>query len=121
MPTATCPSAEFVLAIHRFYLTQVRLERSISSAIADLERYRKERNERRAEIEPKPNERYQTTGLLWASSEGSSYTALPKVLGLDGVWREIPREVLGDFPKSQGSADALLSTHFIRISGFSHQ
>ena len=78
MPTATCPSAEFVLAIHRFYLTQVRLERSISSAIADLERYRKERNERRAKIEPKPNERYQTTGLLWASSEGSSYTALPQ-------------------------------------------
>src|ERR1039458_337476 len=42
------PPGEFALAIHRVYLTQVRLERSVSSTIADLDRYRKSRIERRA-------------------------------------------------------------------------
>ena len=34
--------AEFALSIHHIHLTEARLERSISAAIADLERYRKE-------------------------------------------------------------------------------
>jgi len=99
------PPGEFALAIHRVYLTQVRLERSISSTIADLDRYRKTRLERLADIAPKANETYQT-GLIWATSEGvRSYTVLPKVRGLDGVWREIPREVLGDFTQPPASGD----------------
>lgn len=97
------PPAEFALAIHRVYLTQVRLERSISSTIADLDRYRKTRLARQADLAPKANETYKI-GLIWNSSEGRSYTVLPKVRGLDGVWREIPREVLGDFPKPPASA-----------------
>jgi hypothetical protein len=50
------PPGEFALAIHRVYLTQVRLERSVSSTIADLDRYRKTRLERLADITPKANE-----------------------------------------------------------------
>jgi hypothetical protein len=93
------PPGEFALAIHRVYLTQVRLERSISSTIADLERYRKQRMERKADTEPKPNEIYQG-GLIWRNNDGvRSYSVLPRVRGLDGVWREIPREVLADFPE----------------------
>ena len=34
------PTGEYALALHRIYLTQTRLQRSISSTIADLERYR---------------------------------------------------------------------------------
>jgi hypothetical protein len=99
------PPGEFALAIHRVYLTQVRLERSVSSTIADLDRYRKSRIERRADAAPKANETY-SVGLICSTSEGvSSYTVLPKVRGLDGVWREIPREVLGDFPKPPASGD----------------
>jgi hypothetical protein len=30
---------------------------------------------------------------------------LPQVLGLDGVWRNILREVLGDFPQPPASGD----------------
>jgi hypothetical protein len=98
------PPGEFALAIHRVYLTQARLERSVSSTIADLERYRKQRIERHAEIAPKANQTY-TAGLICSTSEGvHSYSVLPKVRGLDGVWREIPREVLGDFPKPPAPA-----------------
>ena len=46
-PGAT--SAEYALAIHRVYLTQTRLERSVSASIADLERYRKGRLAREKE------------------------------------------------------------------------
>jgi hypothetical protein len=63
------PPGEFALAIHRVYLTQVRLERSVSSTIADLERYRKTRLERHADAARKANETYQT-GLLWTTPEG---------------------------------------------------
>ena len=99
------PPGEFALAIHRVYLTQVRLERSVSSTIADLERYRKTRLERHADAARKANETYQT-GLLWTTPEGvRSYAALPKVRGLVGVWREIPRELLGDFPNPPASGD----------------
>ena len=99
------PPGEFALAIHRVYLTQVRLERSVSSTIADLDRYRKSRIERHADAAPKANETY-TAGLICSTSEGvHSYSVLPKVRGLDGVWREIPREVLGDFPKPPASGD----------------
>jgi hypothetical protein len=98
------PPGEFALAIHRVYLTQVRLERSVSSTIADLDRYRKSRIERHADAAPKANETY-TAGLICSTSEGvHSYSVLPKVRGLDGVWREIPREVLGDFPQSPAPA-----------------
>ncbi|HXM41330.1 MAG TPA: hypothetical protein VN924_08765 [Bryobacteraceae bacterium] len=99
---------ELSMAINRLCLTQVRLERSISSITAELDRYRKSRLEPEAEAKPthkpthKPatdcetSEQYQK-GLVWSCPEGRSYTVLPKVCGLDGVWREIPREVLGDF------------------------
>ena len=98
------PPGEFALAIHRVYLTQVRLERSVSSTIADLDRYRKSRIERHADAAPKANETY-SVGLICSTSEGvHSYSVLPKVRGLDGVWREIPREVLGDFPKPPAPA-----------------
>ena len=29
-----------------------------------------------------------------------NYEVLPEVLGLDGVWRQLPREILGDFSQS---------------------
>jgi len=96
-PDALTPG-ELALAIHRLNLTQGRLERSISRTIADLERYRKERIERKKDTESKAGEKYQP-GLIVRTSDGArSYDVLPRVLGLDGVWREIPREVLGDFP-----------------------
>ena len=100
------PPSEFALAIHRLYLTQVRLERSVSTTIADLDRYRKSRLERQKETTSAGSEKFKP-GLLWATSENDShYTALPQIRGLDGVWREIPREVLGDFPKAPASGDA---------------
>jgi hypothetical protein len=99
------PPGEFALAIHRVYLTQVRLERSVSSTIADLERYRKQRITRHADTAPKDNEIYQG-GLVWYNDEGKGhYAVLPQVHGLDGVWREIPREVLADFSESPDSGD----------------
>jgi hypothetical protein len=99
------PPGEFALAIHRVYLTQVRLERSISSTIADLDRYRKTRLERQQELGLNETDTYKG-GLVWGTSKGSRfYTVLPQVRGLDGVWREIPRDVLGDFNPSAGSGD----------------
>jgi hypothetical protein len=93
------PFDAFALAIHRVYLTQTRLERSVSATIADLDRYRKIRIER--EVERTADSKVEITmGLTWSTSDGrSSYTVLPTVLGLDGIWREIPRDVLGDFPE----------------------
>jgi len=92
------PSGEYALALHRIYLTQTRLQKAISSTIADLERYRKERIQRQLDVEPKGDKVYQM-GLIWYTPGGERhYTVLPTVLGLDGVRREIPREVLGDFP-----------------------
>ena len=94
------PSGEYALAIHRIYLTQTRLQRAISSTIADLQRYRKERSERQKEEDDKSPDQF-TMGLVWYTPGGERhYTVLPRVCGLDGVWREIPREVLGDFPDS---------------------
>jgi hypothetical protein len=91
---------DFALAIHRVYLTQVRLERSISASIADMERYRKIRLARQKELAVDQNGTYRK-GILWGNPEGGhSYFVLPQVRGLDGVWRVIPREVLGDFPQS---------------------
>ncbi len=92
------PPADFALAIHRVYLTQARLERSISGAIVDLERYRKQRMERVDESQPKPKEVYKT-GLIWYDGEGGShYAVFPQIRGLDGVWREVPAELLADYP-----------------------
>ena len=92
------PSGEYALALHRIYLTQTRLQKAISSTIADLERYRKERIQRQLDVEPKGDKVYQM-GLIWYTPGGERhYTVLPTVLGLDGVRREIPREVMGDFP-----------------------
>jgi len=92
------PSGEYALALHRIYLTQTRLQRSISSTIADLQRYRKERTERLKDEKDKTPEKIKM-GLTWNTPEGKRYySVLPRVLGLDGIWREIPREVLGDFP-----------------------
>ena len=91
-------SAAFVVAIHRMYLTQSRLERSISSTIADLQRYRQERAERVKEDSHDSKAEF-SGGLIWESSQGAIYDVLPQVKDLDGIWREIPREVLGDFSK----------------------
>src|ERR1039458_5144949 len=90
------------IAVNQWKLA--RLERSVSRTIADLDRYRKSRIERHADAAPKANETY-SVGLICSTSEGvHSYSVLPKVRGLDGVWREIPREVLGDFPKPPAPA-----------------
>ena len=98
------PPKNFALAIHRVHLAQVRLERSISSTIADLDRYRKQRIERQKE-NGKETGKY-TPGLVWSTAAGERhYTVLPKVLGLGGVWREIPREAPGDFPAPPDSGD----------------
>jgi hypothetical protein len=89
-------SGEYALAIHRVYLTQVRLERSISSTIADLERYRKGRLERQAETAKKDKVSY-VGGLIWLNQQGKpTFSVLPRIRGLDGVLRDIPRDVLGD-------------------------
>jgi hypothetical protein len=94
------PAGDFALALHRVYLTQIRLERSVSNTIADLERYRKQRIERKIErkkdVAPDEGVCFQM-GLIWELGEGQRhYTVLPRVRGLDGVWREIPYELLGD-------------------------
>ena len=95
---------DLALAMHRVYLTQVRLERSISSTIADLERYRKQRLARQQDNKPKHNEEFKI-GLVWYNEEGKGhYAVLPQILGLDGVWRDIPADVLGDFPDPPGTA-----------------
>src|ERR1017187_5082548 len=45
-------------------------------------------------------------GIHWGTSkQDRSYSVLPQVLGLDGVWRNILREVLGDFPPPPASGD----------------
>ena len=97
-------SAAFVMAIHRMYLTQSRLERTVSSTIADLQRYRQERAARVKETAHDSKAEF-SVGLIWESSRGATYDVLPQVKGLDGIWRDIPREVLGDFPKPQPPAD----------------
>jgi hypothetical protein len=92
------PPADFSSAIQRVYVTQARLERSISGAIADLERYRKQRMEHVADSQPNPQQNYKG-GLIWYDGVGGShYAVLPQIRGLDGVWREIPAELLADFP-----------------------
>ena len=98
------PSGEYALALHRIYLTQTRLQRAISSTIADLQRYRKERTERLKEEHDKTPAQIKM-GLVWHAPGGSHYAVLPRILGLDGAWREIPREVLGDFPNPTPSSD----------------
>jgi hypothetical protein len=102
--------AELFMAMHRVYLTQVRLERSISSTIADLERYRKERVERQKDLGLNQNNTYRK-GLLWSLGGAPTYSALPQIRGLDGVWREIPREVLGDFPNPPASPPPVPNGH----------
>jgi hypothetical protein len=92
------PPGEFALAIHRLYLTQARLERSVSSAIADLERYRKQRIARQDDDEEEEEGRFQA-GLLWLDDQDKPhYSVLPQIRGIDGVYRYIPAEVLGDYP-----------------------
>jgi len=91
-------SAALVMAIHRMYLTQARLERSISSTIADLQRYRQEHAARVKENTHDSTAEF-AGGLIWNSSLGATFDVLPQVKGLDGIWRDIPRELLGDFPK----------------------
>ena len=68
----------------RAYLTQVRLQRAISSTIADLQRYRQERIERQ-KIECQKEEHDKTPekikmGLVWHAPGGAShYAVLPRV------------------------------------------
>ncbi|MGO4882263.1 MAG: hypothetical protein ACLP59_15740 [Bryobacteraceae bacterium] len=91
------PADKFAASVHRVYLTQSRLRRDISRLIADLEHYRKQRVQRQAE-QTKEKESSMKPGLIWNHGNGvRHYTVLPRVKGLDGEWREIPREILGDF------------------------
>ncbi|HUE01292.1 MAG TPA: hypothetical protein VMR62_17080, partial [Bryobacteraceae bacterium] len=95
--------AEFILATHRLSLTQARLDRSVSNTIADLERYRKNRiasaEEQQTAQQIQVNLHFRP-GIPASTTEGRRYyRILPEVLGLDGEWREIPRDVLGDFPE----------------------
>ena len=93
-------ATEYTLVLTRFYLSQGRLERSISSTIADLERYRKQRLERQQEAAQHAEKvDWYNMGLLWDDGEGHChYSVLPKIRGLDGKMREIPAEIMGDFP-----------------------
>jgi len=84
-----------VAAMYRLSQTRSRLRQGVSAAIADLERYRKSRLERRRETDKKESASFQP-GLIWNAGGRRSYSVLPRVLGLDGVWREIPRGLLGD-------------------------
>ena len=102
------------LSLHRIGLTQARMLRSISSTVADLERYRKARlpvptkesakesgnakdNDKQKEKDKKdPRNAIWRAGLIWGSGADAHYEALPEVRGLDGLWRQIPRELLGD-------------------------
>jgi hypothetical protein len=88
--------AEFAMAIHRVYLTQIRLQRVISSTIVDIHRYRKDRLANMPETANHAVENFHR-GIIWCNSENKySYAILPQVLGLDGEWRDVPREVLAD-------------------------
>jgi hypothetical protein len=85
---------EFALATHRIHLTQGRLERAISHTIADLERYRKEREARLDVLGLGKNDIFRQ-GLIWTNPLGKRYfEVLPSVFGMDGKWRFIPRELL---------------------------
>jgi len=42
----------------------------------------------------------------FARRHGRYFEVLPQVCGLDGVWRDIPREVLGDLSKPKPPASA---------------
>ncbi len=93
VPGAMTPQ-EFALATHRIHLTQGRLERAISHTIADLQRYRKEREARLEALGFGKNDIFRQ-GLIWGNSQGNRYfEVLPAVMGLDGKWRDIPRELL---------------------------
>ncbi len=101
-PGARTPDA-LILATDRFSLTQSRLDRSVSNTIADPERYRKNRiahaEEQQTAQQIQVNRHFRP-GIPASTTEGRRYyRILPEVLGLDGEWREIPREVLGDFPE----------------------
>ncbi len=37
---------------------------------------------------------------LSLTEERGQYSVLPRVVGVDGIWREVPREVLGEMAKS---------------------
>ncbi len=100
------PPDKFALSIHRLNLTQSRLRRDISRAIADLGHYRKQRLERHAE-QKKENASSMLPGLIWNQGNGiRHYAVLPRVKGLDGQWRDIPRELLADFPDDSPSQPA---------------
>jgi hypothetical protein len=89
-------TGEFALAIHRIHLTEARLERCVSATIADLERYRKEQLARR-EAQGGDRSDVFRDGLIWGNGKGGRYfEVLPQVCGLDGKWRDIPREALAD-------------------------
>jgi hypothetical protein len=89
--------AELALALHRLYLTQIRLERSVSSTIADLERCRKSRLQRKGDT-TEEDEQLFIKGRLYSCEGVIHYLILPQVRGLDGEWHKVPREVVADFP-----------------------
>jgi len=101
--------AALTQSVHRICLTRARMQNCVSSTVADLERYRAARlaaaakenaKERDKEKDKKdPRNAIWRAGLIWGSGADAHYEALPEVRGLDGVWREIPREFLGDFSK----------------------
>lgn len=91
----TLNTKDFALALHRLTLIIARMERSVSQAIADMERYRKERTGRAEEVK-KTNHVRIAQGLVWTNKGHRTYKALPEILGIDGIWRKIPPDLLGD-------------------------
>jgi hypothetical protein len=93
---------DYTAALETHYRTPVLLERSISETIADMERYRKQRGERQKDGMDPEKEHWYDVGLLWDDGKGHGhYAVLPRIRGLDGVMREIPAEIMGDFPDDE--------------------
>ncbi len=90
-------SLAFVKALNTLSLIQSRLQRDISQALRDLERYRAIRLQRHKDKEE--NKGYSISeGMLEHDNEGHPYYhVLPLIKGLDGKFRTIPRDVMGDF------------------------
>ena len=97
-------TSDYVMSMNRLSLIQARLERSRDHAIDALKRYRVEHAERHKESGSGEAKRFRKGMTYGTCPEDRSYFILPEVCGLDGVWRTIPRELLGDFPKPAPTA-----------------
>jgi hypothetical protein len=73
-----------------------RLDRGISQAILDLDRYRKRL--KRVKDKSSDDDRDFRPGLVTSMNGGPPYFDVqPQIYGIDKVWRYLPRELLGDF------------------------